>query len=84
MLARDLEQQAAALADSFDDALNDPKATLRGSPSETGAASLGLALYVFETSPEERAAEPSEAETPHRRPSAPASRSSRRSPRRKR
>jgi hypothetical protein len=84
MLARDLEQQAAALADSFDDALNDPKATLRGSPSETGAASLGLALYVFETSPEERAAGPSEAEAPRRRPRAPASRSSRRSPRRKR
>lgn len=48
MLIRDLEQQAEAFADSTDDALNDPKQTLTGR-SPTGSASLGIALYVFET-----------------------------------
>jgi hypothetical protein len=50
MLTRDIEQHAKVLADSFDDALNDPKATLAGSPRETGAVSLGVALYVFASS----------------------------------
>jgi hypothetical protein len=84
MLARDLEQHAAVLADSFDDALNDPKATLPGSPSETGAASLGLALYIFETSPEERRAEPSESEAARSGGRKPAQRTARRPARRKR
>jgi hypothetical protein len=47
MLVRDLEQQAEAFADSTDDALNDPKQTLTGHRKD--AASLGIALYVFET-----------------------------------
>src|SRR5579872_6366365 len=47
MLVRDLEQQAEAFADSTDDALNDPKQTITGRNRET--ASLGIALYVFET-----------------------------------
>jgi hypothetical protein len=51
MLVRDLEQQADALADSVDDALNDPKQTLPGKSGVTGANSVGLALYVFESSP---------------------------------
>jgi hypothetical protein len=51
MLVRDLEQQADALADSVDDALNDPKQTLPGESGVTGANSVGLALYVFESSP---------------------------------
>jgi hypothetical protein len=42
MLARDVEQQAEALGDSLDDALNDPRQTLSGKPSETGAASSGI------------------------------------------
>ncbi len=85
MLARDLEQHAAVLADSFDDALNDPKATLPGSPSDTGAASLGLALYIFETSPEEHTAGPSEDEgAPASRRRKPAQRTARRPARRKR
>jgi hypothetical protein len=50
MLTRDIEQHAKVLADSFDDALNDPKATLPGNPRETGAMSLGVALYVFASS----------------------------------
>jgi hypothetical protein len=54
MLARDLEEQADTLANSFDDALNDPKATLPGVPRETGAVSLGIALYLFESSAEEQ------------------------------
>jgi hypothetical protein len=52
MLSRDLEQQADVLADSVDDALNDPKQTLEGDRSATGAASLGIAFYVFEVSEE--------------------------------
>ena len=47
MLARDLEQHAAVLADSFDDALNDPKATLPGNPSDTRSGFAGLgALHI--------------------------------------
>ena len=52
MLTRDIEQHAQVLADSFDDALNDPRATLAGNPRETGAVSLGVALYVFTSSNE--------------------------------
>jgi hypothetical protein len=52
MLMRDIEQHATVLADSFDDALNDPKATLPGNPQATGAVSLGVALYVFAASQE--------------------------------
>ena len=52
MLTRDIEQHAKVLADSFDDALNDPKATLPGNPRETGAVSLGVAIYVFASSNE--------------------------------
>jgi hypothetical protein len=47
MLVRDLEQQAETFADSTDDALNDPKQTVTGHRGD--AASLGIALYVFET-----------------------------------
>jgi hypothetical protein len=57
MLSRDLEQQADVLADSVDDALNDPKQTLEGDRSATGAASLGIAFYVFEASGSEEAAD---------------------------
>ena len=53
MLMRDIEQQSDALADSLDDALNDPRQTLRGSRGESEAASLGIALYVFESTPQE-------------------------------
>jgi hypothetical protein len=49
MLVRDLEQQVDGLGDSIDDALNAPGHTLRGKPSETGATSLGVAFYVFES-----------------------------------
>jgi hypothetical protein len=47
MLVRDLEQQADAFADSTDDALNGPKQIVKGRSQD--AASLGIALYVFET-----------------------------------
>jgi hypothetical protein len=48
MLVRDLEQQAGVFADSADDALNDPKQTVTGH-GQREVASLGIALYVFET-----------------------------------
>src|SRR5579862_45231 len=48
MLVRDLEEQAQGFADAADDALNDPGQTLSGRSREKGA-SLGIALYVFET-----------------------------------
>lgn len=47
MLRRDLELQAESFTDSADDALNDPKQTVP--PREAAAASLGVAIYVFET-----------------------------------
>jgi hypothetical protein len=50
MLTRDIEQHAKVLVDSFDDSLNDPRATLPGSPRDTGAVSLGVAFYVFTSS----------------------------------
>jgi Family of unknown function (DUF6502) len=57
MLTRDLVQQADALADSADDALNDPKQTLPGRSGESGAASLGIAFYVFELPPADETSE---------------------------
>jgi Family of unknown function (DUF6502) len=54
MLTRDLAQHTEALADSFDDALNDPQQTL---PGKTGAASLGIAFYVFEVPPADEGAQ---------------------------
>ena len=53
MLIRDIEHQADALGDSIDDALNDPKQTLSGKAADNGAASLGIAFYVFEASADE-------------------------------
>jgi hypothetical protein len=57
MMARDLRQHTEALADSLDDALNDPKQTLPGEPGKTGAASLGIAFYVFEVASADEDAE---------------------------
>ena len=51
MLTRDLEQQAESFEDSADDALNDPGKTVTGKDADV--ASLGVALYVFETAPVE-------------------------------
>jgi Family of unknown function (DUF6502) len=48
MLVRDLEEQAQGFADASDDALNDPSHTLPGRSREQGA-SLGVAVYLFET-----------------------------------
>jgi hypothetical protein len=48
MLVRDLEQQAEVFADSADDALNDPRQTVGGRGARE-AASLGIAVYLFET-----------------------------------
>jgi len=50
MLTRDLVEQVETLADSLDDALNDPKQTLPAK-AHSDAASLGIALYVFEVAP---------------------------------
>jgi Family of unknown function (DUF6502) len=52
MLVRDLEEQAQGFADGADDALNDPGQTLPGRSRENGA-SLGVAIYLFETQAEE-------------------------------
>lgn len=48
MLVRDLEEQAQGFADAADDALNDPAQTLPGRAREKGA-SLGVAIYLFES-----------------------------------
>jgi hypothetical protein len=77
MLVRDLEQQADALADSVDDALNDPKQTLPGKSDVTGANSVGLALYVFESSPATEKLGEAAKKAPRKRPHG-------RSPRRRR
>ena len=53
MLVRDLAEQAEGFADGADDALNDPGHTLPGRSREK-AASLGVALYIFETKEEQQ------------------------------
>jgi hypothetical protein len=53
MLTRDLEQQAEALADSMDDALNDPRQTVPAKRDDGAAGSLGITFYVFEAPPDE-------------------------------
>src|SRR3984893_6256336 len=77
MLARDLEQQADALGDSLDDALNGARQTGRGKPSKPGAASLVIALYLFE-------APSTEDDSPGTEPGAPRSTRAKRSVRGKR
>ena len=84
MLTRDIEQHAKVLADSFDDALNDPKATLPGNPRETGAASLGVALYVFSASQDGTPQDEPFVESPGKRPQKEGKRSVRAIPRKKR
>jgi hypothetical protein len=77
MLLRDLEQQADVLADSVDDALNDPKQTLPGKAGVTGANSVGLALYVFESSPAAEKLGEAVKKAPRKRPHARSPRSRR-------
>jgi AcrR family transcriptional regulator len=84
MLARDIEQHAKVLADSFDDALNDPKATLPGNPRETGAVSLGVALYVFSSSQDDTSLDEPFVESTRRRLKKEGKRSVRAIPRKKR
>ena len=52
MLTRDLTEQAQGFADAADDALNHPGHSLTGRSREKGA-SLGIAVYLFETREEE-------------------------------
>jgi len=53
MLIRDLSQQASVLADSMDDALNDPHHKAKGANVD-GALRLGIGFYVFEEPAEGR------------------------------
>lgn len=48
MLTRDLASQADTLADALEDALNDPKATVKPGAVAKNALRLGVAIYVFE------------------------------------
>lgn len=48
MLLRDFANQADALVDAMDDALNDPAATIRPTQRAQDALRLGVAIYVFE------------------------------------
>lgn len=48
MLRRDLEQGMAVLADSVDHTLNLPAHTAAAKEARTGAAALGLTMFVFE------------------------------------
>ena len=52
LLTRDLTEHAQVFADAADDALNHPGHTLPGRSREKGA-SLGVAVYLFETREEE-------------------------------
>lgn len=52
MLTRDLTEQAQGFADASDDALNHPGHSLPARSREKGA-SLGVAVYIFETREEE-------------------------------
>jgi hypothetical protein len=57
MLIRDLTQQASVLADSMEDALNDPHHKAKGANVE-GALRLGIGFYVFEEPAEGRSVIP--------------------------
>jgi hypothetical protein len=48
LLVRDMSSQADALADSLDDALNNPAATVKPGNQVQDAVRLGIAVYVFE------------------------------------
>lgn len=48
MLVRDIQEQLEAAAESIDDALNDPRATVRPVRGGREAVRLGVAMYVFE------------------------------------
>ena len=48
MLLRDITSQADTLADSLEDALNDPAATVKATDEPLPAVRLGVAFYVFE------------------------------------
>jgi hypothetical protein len=67
MLVRDLEHQAKVFADSADDALNDPKQTVKGREKRE-TASLGIAIYVFESVTEPENPEPPKQKSPLKRP----------------
>lgn len=70
MLMRDIREQAAGLVEETDLTINAPLHTLRGKPSDTGAFSLGLSVYIFQTTEsEEEPADPHEA-IPKARPRA--------------
>ena len=48
MLVRDIQEQLEAAAESIDDALNDPRATVTPVRGGREAVRLGVAMYVFE------------------------------------
>ncbi|MBS1994660.1 MAG: hypothetical protein JSS86_00060 [Cyanobacteria bacterium SZAS LIN-2] len=48
VLVRDISSQADSLADSVDDALNNPAATVKPGNQVQDAARLGVAIYIFE------------------------------------
>lgn len=57
MLVRDMEEQASGFCDAAEDALNDPGHSLP-SRSRQPSASLGVAIYLFESKEEETPPEP--------------------------
>lgn len=72
MLIRDMEQQVGSFANSVDDALNDRQYTVTDKAGDVEPMTLGLAVYVFEDSPDiER---PGESTPPRAGPSASRSR----------
>ena len=48
LLMRDLTEQAEVLADTFDDALNDPERTIRPARSAQDAQRVGVCIFVVE------------------------------------
>jgi hypothetical protein len=52
MLIRDMEQQATSFANSVDDALNDRQYTVTDKDRDTQPMQLGIAVYMFEESPD--------------------------------
>ena len=49
VIRRDLTAQTDTLVDSFDDALNNPDATVKPANEVKDAVRLGIAVYIFET-----------------------------------
>jgi hypothetical protein len=64
MLVRDIREQAEGLIEATDQTVNAPLHTLRGKPGDTGALTLGLGVYVIQSTSTDEDAELDESRPP--------------------